>query len=79
MACAAAIAQVQHRVSSRGAAGGCWLGGVSDGCRSCLLPSIVTCTIRSAHLMPLEMTRLRVASTVSCTAAVQFMAALEVT
>lgn len=31
------------------------------------------------HLMPLEMTRLRVASTVSCTAAVQFMAPLEVT
>ena len=31
------------------------------------------------HLMPLEMTRLRVASTVSCTAAVQFMAPLLVT
>lgn len=33
----------------------------------------------AAHLMPEEMTRLRVASTVSCTAAVQFMAALLVT
>ena len=33
----------------------------------------------TTHLMPLEMTRLRVASTVSCTAAVQFIAPLLVT
>ena len=38
-----------------------------------------TANTTATHLMPEEMTRLSVASTVSCTAAVQFMAPLLVT